>query len=389
MIKKYVAACVCFSLLFAGCSVRPGGEDSGQTVDGDTEAIIPKYNISDDYYRVVQPFKPSPARGLAVANINNRLDMNEFETGLMRLSQKYYSTDDYYYQEGQHLTKEMLNDWMRRKYSENQQKDREKRAEKTLPNDGLNPVDDEVGSLEERNENNPIYVSHILEQNYLVKNKKGNLELGGVTIGIALNSVHYFNQEQGYPRETKISEEEIAKEGKRIAQEVATRLRQIPELKNVPITIGLFQLEGKSSLVPGHFFNVTQLEKGETTIDSWDKVKEDYILFPSSEAKAKYRENATKFEHFRNDISKYFPNHTGVIGEGYYVNDQITRLNIRIPIQFYGKSEVIGFTQYVAGLVVEHFPNYMEVNVEITSSNGEESLIVRKQDKDDPVIYMY
>ena len=38
------------------------------------------------------------------------------------------------------------------------------------------------------------------------------------------------------------------------------------------------------------------------------------------------------------------------------MDDQLQRLNIDIPIQFYGNSEAIGFTQYVAGLNNGTFP---------------------------------
>ena len=58
--------------------------------------------------------------------------------------------------------------------------------------------------------------------------------------------------------------------------------------------------------------------------------------------------------------------------------DQLQDLNIDIPIQFYGKTEAIGFTQYVTGLVMEHFPDYISVEVNISSVNGPEALIVKE-----------
>ena len=54
------------------------------------KAIIPKYKISDEYYRTILPFEPSEARGLVVNNLNTRYDINEFETGLMRIAQNRF-----------------------------------------------------------------------------------------------------------------------------------------------------------------------------------------------------------------------------------------------------------------------------------------------------------
>ncbi|MEM5641215.1 CamS family sex pheromone protein [Bacillus toyonensis] len=47
--------------------------------------------------------------------------------------------------------------------------------------------------------------------------KKGDkdVELGGIVVGLAMNSVQYFNEEHGYPREAKIEDEKMLAEGKK------------------------------------------------------------------------------------------------------------------------------------------------------------------------------
>ncbi|MGL4819522.1 MAG: CamS family sex pheromone protein [Bacilli bacterium] len=382
MKKQWISFFVALAIMISGCSMKPGGTEVGEGTDGKSEVIIPKYTISNDYYRVVLPFKPSEARGLNVATMNNRLDLNEFEDGLLRISQEVFDTDKYFYQEGQYLKKDQILEWLQRSKSA-----KPKQGESA--DLGLNPKDDGKGTLEERNARNPLYVSSILEQNFLVKTKDDKLSLGGISIGIGLNSVHYFNQEDGYPREYRIPDADLIKEGKRIAQEVIKRVRAVPELANVPIVVGLFKQGEKSSLVPGHYLMYADLDKGKTTISDWKNVNEEYVLFPSKVASNEYRENSAVFNNFKKDIEDYFPNYTGVIGEGYYVNNQLVRLEISIPIQFYSRSEIIGFTQYVTGLVMEHFPNYIEVSVAINSSRGEESIIVRKQDAKEPFVYIH
>ena len=52
--------------------------------------------------------------------------------------------------------------------------------------------------------------------------------LGGVTIGLALNSVYYYKKtSDGDTFEQKIPHSEIVREGKKIAEEVVKRMRNM------------------------------------------------------------------------------------------------------------------------------------------------------------------
>jgi len=161
------------------------------------------------------------------------------------------------------------------------------------------------------------------------------------------------------------------------------------DLKDVPITIALFKTQSKSSVVPGDFFAYTNIDSGGSTIGSWQKVNEKYLLFPSTEAQESHRDDLTAFLNFKQDVEHYFPNFNGVIGKAFYVDDQLQNLEINIPIQFYGKTEAIGFTQYVTGLVMEHFPKYIAVTVNVSSVDGPEALIDRKANQNEPYVHIY
>ena len=214
--------------------------------------------------------------------------------------------------------------------------------------------------------------------------------MGGVAIGLAMNSVHYYTKEKyGAVYEKNISRAVLEREGKKMAQEVVNRLRGIKELRDVPITVGLFEQQSRSSVVPGNFFAFGEVSQGSNNIGSWKDVKEEYILFPSEKAQKDHRDDLTFFQNFKQDVETYFPNFNGVIGKGFYLDGQLQELNINIPIQFYGKAEAIGFTQYVTGLVMEHFPSYVSVQVNISSVMGPEALIVKKPDQDEPFVHIY
>ncbi|MEE3950291.1 CamS family sex pheromone protein [Peribacillus frigoritolerans] len=376
-------------LLLAGCA--PSFEDKQEVVqdskDKKETAIIPKYKISEEYYQTILPFEPSKARGLVVSNLNTRYDIEEFENGLMRLAQTQFDPEDYLFQEGQMLDSSTISSWLNRKYTDSQLKEKKKKASENV---GLNPVDPGKGDIDKRNEENPIYLAHILEHNYLVKTKDNSVSLGGVVIGLALNSVHYYQKEAfGATYENKIDSKKLKQEGEKIAAEVLKRLRKMDKLKNVPITIALFEQNEKSSVVPGNFISYTNIDKNSNNIGKWTNLDEEYFLFPSAAAEKKYRDDVNTFTNFKEDVEEYFPNFNGVIGRAFYMDDQLQSLNIDIPIQFYGNSEAIGFTQYVAGLIMERFPNYIAVQVSITSVNGPEALIVREADQDEPTVHIY
>ncbi|WP_053366476.1 CamS family sex pheromone protein [Bacillus sp. FJAT-27245] len=384
--KKLSIALLSLTLLLGACAPKLKKQEEAisdkETLKKNT--IIPRYQISDSHYRTLEEFKPSVARGLTVNNLNTRYDINEFEMALMRIAKNTFNPEKYVFREGQYLKGDTVKAWLKRKYTKKQLEEREM---KEGGNVGLNPVDDEVGEIEARNKKSPIYLAHIVEHDYLDNNK---LKLGGVVIGLALNSVHYFQKEQyGDVFEVPIKKDVLEREGKKLAQEVLSRLREMHELRNVPITIALFEQESRDSIVPGSFFAYTTVKDG-ANISNWEKIDEEYFLFPLKKPKdGSYREDSLAFENFKMDVEQYFPDHNGVVGKAHYINGQLQEMDISITNQFYGKAEAIGFTQYVTGLVVEHFPKYISVSVDIHSINGPESLIVRKVDQEEPTVHIY
>ena len=184
--RKYSILGMLLILLLAGCA--PGFDDEEEVVkdskDKEETAIIPKYKISDEYYQTILPFEPSKARGLVVSNLNTRYDIEEFENGLMRLAQTQFDPDDYLFQEGQVLDSSTISSWLNRKYTKSQLKEKELKASENV---GLNPVDSGEGDIDKRNEENPIYLAHILEHNYLLKTKDNKVDRKSTR----LNSSHW------------------------------------------------------------------------------------------------------------------------------------------------------------------------------------------------------
>ncbi|GER74187.1 CamS family sex pheromone protein [Weizmannia acidilactici] len=376
-------------VLLAGCTPKFGSDDKVVQKSNNKKetSIVTSYQISDQYYKNIYPYKTSKSRGLVVSNLNTSYDIEEFETGLMRVAQHNYSPDDYLFQEGQYLSSDTITKWLNRKYTKSQLK---KNGLKEKDNVGLNPMNDGKGSVQQQNEKNPIYLAQILEQDYLTQDSKGNVKLSGVAIGLALNSVYYYQkQKYGATYEVKIPQSTLNTKGKQIAQEVVQRLRNMKALKNVPITIALYKQQSKDSVIPGNYFAYATVPANSTTVNDWKNINEKYYLFPSNSATNAHRDDEKTFENFKTDIEDYFPNYTGCIGRARYSNGQLVDLSIDIPIQFYGQAEVIAFTQYVAGLVVKTFPDYVNLQVSITANNEPKALIVRESKAKDPTIHIY
>lgn len=394
---KKLVTLLCTSLLFlSGCV--PSMEKEEEVVQEDATdttktGIVPSFSISDKYYKTILPFEPSEARGMVVSNLNTRLDMEEFETGLMRIAQHQFSTDDYLFRGGSYISRDLVSTWLQRKYTDEQANEAGVSPEENV---GLNPPLAAGDDSHKANASDPIYLAHILEHNYLTRVDEETVELGGVVIGLALNSVHYYQTEQyGDVFETEIPEDQMLKEGKKIAEEVIKRLRGMEELSNVPITIALYKQQSRKSVVPGNFIAYADVAKGKNSVSEWKELNEKYVIFPTGESNWKYfnsdlyREDATTFLNFQTDVETYFPEFNGIVGTGFYVNDEWRKLKIDIRIQFSGEAEVIGFTQYVTGLVMKYFPPEIKVEVNVLSINGQESLIVKDRESDQPYVYVY
>lgn len=330
-------------------------------------SIVPSYKLSEENYRMILPYKVSEARGVIVNQMANRLDIDEIEEGLRRLSKDVFDPEELYFQEGQYLTSDIIYNWI----------------------DELNPTVEE-GSDEDTYRENPRYLSHIVEQNYLSHHEDGTVQLEGMSIGIAMKSVYRFQTETGGPYYyEEIPKDEMLSQANDMAQAIVGEIRQMEGLADIPILIAVYQEEEQSSPVPGNFVAKANVPGGSSMVDDWDSLNEENILFPSSEGEEKYYEDHEIVTSFGNEIAEFFPNYVGLIGEGFYIDEELQKLTIEIPIEFYGKAEIVGFTQYAYGLVQDMFSNYYDLEISIVSGEQVESLIFRNAGEEAPTVHIF
>jgi len=387
---KRLAIIMITLLLVAGC--LPGAPDNAEqeeVVENETseEVVISRdINTSERYYRSILPYTPGASRGLILSGMDNRLDIDEFETGLMRLAQDSFDPDKYFFREGQILEESEIQAWIDRRSEDNPA--------------GLNQElgVSESASVEEKlaaHKKNPKYLSYVLEQNYLVKKADDKVELGGIAVGLSLNSIYSFTVEDEQGRlhsgevDLRSQSGTLIEVGKRMAEQIVNFVRKKDEAKNVPIMIAIYQEQTRDSLIPGRFLAMTTVGSGKTDISSWQNLNERHYLFPSEDVLEDHREDAEKFNNFKLRIEDFFPNFTGVIGKGFYKDGELQRLSIDISMQFYGKAEVIAFTQFVTDLIDEEFFPDLPIEVTISSVEKQESVIVKDPDMEEPYVQIY
>ncbi|MEL3973881.1 CamS family sex pheromone protein [Rossellomorea oryzaecorticis] len=382
--KKRLSAALAALLILGGCA--PTFEKQDQVVqenqDSETKkAIIPNFQISNDYYKTMLPYDTSKTRGVVVNDLGSRYDINEIENGLLRVAQNRFSTGDHFFKEGQFLTKKTIDSWLQRKFTSEQLAEKKLKESENL---GLNPV-------QTKGDNAPIYLAHIVEHNYLMKKEDDNkVKLGGVVIALSLNSVNYeTNLTTGTRTVKNISNEILREQGAKMADEVLKRMRQKEDLQNVPIMIALYKQAPKQQVVPGQFFAYTTVEPGADTIQNWEGINEEYYIFPSPEAAENHPKDNKIFEDLKKEIEDYFPVFTGVTGEALYQNQELTSMNMEVALTFNGKTETIGFAQYLSNLIGKNTPENWDVELLINSSYGPEALVVKKKGSKETYLHIY
>ena len=386
--KQLIIPTLAATVFLGGCSMKiPMGEEEVTPTGEETaaEGVTEAIQARDSYYQMVIPFKPAAARGLAQRQVSSSLELEEVELGLMRHSTGAFKPENYAYQEGQLLTSEDVSRLLGRK---------DKTSEGLVP---LNPAyangTAEVAEDQfvEENKKSPLYLASLVEQNYMTKTDNG-YQLGGVSFALILNREYVFQAPNFGPTYTeKLDEKKVIAEGERMANELVAQLRKREDFKDLDINVALYMKASQGSPTPGNYVKSAFVgTAGEVTASDWKDVDETYYYFPSAKATTEVRDDAQKFSLFSDRIADVFPDFSGMIGKGFYQNGELSRIEIDIPIQFYSRAELVGFTQHVVGLLENRweYNRNVPVRINVTSLGGEQEVtIVFEEGMDSPKVY--
>lgn len=382
------------------------GQDSGhkkgegnkeeQSSKKDSSSVKQKATDKDvqgNDYRTILPFKESQARGLLQDNMANSYNGQDFESGLLDLSKEVFPTDKYLYQDGQYLDKDTVNAYLDPKYTKDEIKkmDKDERKDKKADeNLGLNPSHEGEKDPEKIAEHSPAYLSNILEQDFYDSGDTKGKHIKGMTIGLAMNSKYYYQKEKnGETYSKKLDSDEVKKQGKQMAGEILTRLRENKELKDIPIHFAIYKQSGENAITPGEFMAGTTVDEGKTRINEWKDIDQTTALLPSETAADKDERLNNNFKQFNDNLQSYFNNFTQAVGTVKFNKKSPQQLSIDVPIDYYGKAETIGITQYVTEQAKKYFDNVDEYEIHIKDGNNPQALISKSKDDDEPQVHIY
>lgn len=337
-------------------SLSSGGGDSNTSVQTTKSTDSSSYDVLLDNGK----YKTSPISGLTAANNTNEFNTRSFESGLMKLSKDQFSTNDYVFQEGQVLTAGTVNKWLARKSKKNPT--------------GLNPKSNGSTKADKRE---PMYLQQMLEEDYLTK-QDGKYKLAGMSIGIALNEIDYYQKKQyGATYQTKISTEEQKQHGQEIAAQVVKRLRQQKEVGNdIPIVVGLYSVAPEDTIVGGNYISYSVSKSGG--LGSWKDLSYKSQMLPTvNNEKAISSSDADAFSNFKSHIQDYFPNLSGVTAQAHYDGDNLKSLDVTINTQFDGLAQVTSFTQFVQDSASKYLPSGADLDISIQTVDKQQSFITR------------
>ncbi|WP_340578986.1 CamS family sex pheromone protein, partial [Staphylococcus aureus] len=151
------------------------------------------------------------------------------------------------------------------------------------------------------------------------------------TIGLAMNSTYYYQKEKdGETYSKDLDDKEIKKQGKQMAGEILSRIREHKELKEIPIHFAIYRQTGENSIVPGEFIAGTTVEEGKTRINDWKDINQKTVLLPSQEA-ADLDENLNNdFKQFNDDLQTYFNNFTQAVGTVKFDKKEAKQLSVDV-----------------------------------------------------------
>ncbi|MGO4937577.1 CamS family sex pheromone protein [Fundicoccus sp. Sow4_H7] len=382
------------SLLLSGCLTNLDEEISSQEPVSLNQVTVQTTSnqISDDYYRAVirdGRYQLSDAAN-ASYSLSSSGNMEAFEAGLVRVSQDIFPTDQYFLQEGQLIDLSTMTAWVDRESADNPE--------------GLNPALPEstevVESVEESssidpsetpedptaeestpeedqvivNANaTPIYLTQIMEKNIMVETEEG-FNMAGIVIGLAMNSVYQYTDADGNQYEQEISMGEMRERGKAYANIIVGRLRNTPELRNIPIVVGIFR-QSPNNDISGGTYVADGISREGNYVTDWTDRNEYRVALPQLGGGT--NDQYMYFDLFSEDIVGFFPHLNGITGEALYIDGGLASLNINIMTQFYLQTEIAALTQYVTDVAYSRLPEGIPIEIKIESIAGVEAVVSR------------
>ncbi|PEC19702.1 MULTISPECIES: CamS family sex pheromone protein [Bacillus cereus group] len=335
--KKVALSFAVVSLLLGACSSNNTISKKDEVIQNDTKekSMIPRTAVSKDYYRTVIPLKEQKVINTANIKTNSKLDLAEYENGLMNIAKQQFDTENHVLQLNQYIPEKL--------------------------------IDELVAKVEA-----PV-LTNIIEQDYFEKQKSNELSLSGVVIGLAMSS--------------SVSNEEAISKGTEVAKQLVEAINKNDKYNKSPITIAIFKQENTTSLKNGTYIASTTVQKNDTNIGKWSTIDEKAYSYPSDEFTQAHGEDNKKINEFADLIKQFSPgDFIPVNAKVSYKNNQMDMLNMNIVIKYNGKTELMALTQMATQSILEKLPKDAKVQLQIKSESKIEAVIIKEKNSDKPFV---
>ncbi|EFR31137.1 CamS family sex pheromone protein [Eremococcus coleocola] len=389
------------SVVLSGCLNDLGNQEDREASLAPNEVSVQTTDnqISDEYYRAVIT---DGKYNLGISDTDNTnllgaRNMAAFEAGLMRISKSVFPTNQYYLQEGQLIDADTMTAWLSRESETNGEglnpelpaediKDVESSSESTAPGDQPEGQESDESQESQATEATvvdeqipPIYLNQIMEKDIMVESDDG-FSLGGVVIGLSMNSLYQYTDSDGTEYQTEISVGEMRERGKQYANIIVGRLRNTEQLRSVPIVVGIYASTPDSENIGGTYL-LDGISREGNNVSDWAEHNEYRVLLPVRDDQSQ-NDQYNYFTDFANDVENFFPNLNGISGDAWYIDNGLAELNIEIITQFFQETEITAISQYVNDVASRRLPEGVPIEIKISSVSGLEALLVRNANSD-------
>lgn len=351
-----------WGLLLCGMLVLSACTNRGVIQEEVPRIVLEKAN--EESYQMIVPIQLSDTRDYHQLYMRSSYDFQNIGNRLMELSKKHFPPNQYYLGEGTVITNERLMKLVKSVSGTNEQ--------------GLNP---ENGSKFPTGKDgveleSAVMVSDVVEQNFFVE-KDGKYELAGLSVAIVMNPTHevktgntaYFVQ---------VSDEILYEYGTEMGRKLVRYLQTLGEVKNLPIMVTIYTKSTNSSYLPGKMIAKAFFKDRSP---SFEKLNEVWYLYPSDAITKLDTENSSQFNMFKQSLSSFMTEDVGVVGYGFYVNNQMTKLSIDVEVNPKTYMELMGMIRYASQLLQTFYNNNFDLEVKIKTLGETKAIILKNKGK--------
>ncbi|MEG0314384.1 MAG: CamS family sex pheromone protein [Erysipelotrichaceae bacterium] len=369
--KHKLILLVIVTALLGGCSSNDEKKNNDELLTAPV--------ISGDYAMLL-PYEGNDTR-VAHANFNpSSYNIDEIGFGMLELSKKHFSPDDYVVKEGNLLSYDDLVP----STSMDDQLGLLGRISDTNTI-GLNPAKNSElqlatgtnGKIE-----NPTIIVDIFEAD-MMKKEKDKYELNGVSIAMVVNDK--LQVDDGlYGKTVQMDKAKFDLYVEESARKLVSYLKNMPQVGDtVPIYVTIYNSSSTDETLPGSFIAEAYFDSNNA---KFTQIDEKWYLFPSKDVEKIDNVTYTQFVTLKNAISQSLPENVSVIGKGKYISNILDKLNITVTLQGKTYNEQIATIQYLKKLLTDFSDTNAEYTIDVKVVNDTVALLQKPKGSKEVIV---